>query len=134
MSLYLKKIGVLLIHSVEECSSVQIYNKFKKKLKPHAAFFAAASSLTDYISFVLSVTCKDEALKSLNNALTILQGQRMRLNDFRGFTDYIYVRRTNTKKLIRYLTTNRDRPIYSWYCNILIDSLCLLQLKPNPRH
>ena len=45
----LKKIGVLLIHSVEECSSVQIYNRFKKKLKPHAAFFAAASSLTDYM-------------------------------------------------------------------------------------
>ncbi len=45
----LKKIGVLLIHSVEECSSVQIYDRFKKKLKPHAAFFAAASSLTDYM-------------------------------------------------------------------------------------
>ncbi|HET7147743.1 MAG TPA: DHHA1 domain-containing protein [Candidatus Nitrosopolaris sp.] len=45
----IKKIGVLLIHSVHECSSVQIYNKFKKKLKPHAAFFAAASSLTDYM-------------------------------------------------------------------------------------
>jgi len=45
----LKKVGVSLIHSVEECSSVQIYNKFKKKLKPHAAFFAAASSLTDYM-------------------------------------------------------------------------------------
>ncbi len=45
----LKKMGVLMIHSVEECSSVQIYNKFKKKLKPHAAFFAAASSLTDYM-------------------------------------------------------------------------------------
>lgn len=47
--LALKKMGVLLIHSVEECSSVQIYNKFKKKLKPHAAFFAAAGSLTDYM-------------------------------------------------------------------------------------
>lgn len=45
----LKKVGVSLIHSIEECSSVQIYNKFKKKLKPHAAFFAAASSLTDYM-------------------------------------------------------------------------------------
>jgi len=45
----LRKVGVSLIHSVEECSSVQIYNKFKKKLKPHAAFFAAASSLTDYM-------------------------------------------------------------------------------------
>jgi single-stranded-DNA-specific exonuclease len=45
----LKKVGVSLIHSIEECSCVQIYNKFKKKLKPHAAFFAAASSLTDYM-------------------------------------------------------------------------------------
>jgi RecJ-like exonuclease len=45
----LKKMGVLLIHSVEECSSVQIYQKFKKKLRPHAAFFAAAGSLTDYM-------------------------------------------------------------------------------------
>jgi RecJ-like exonuclease len=38
-----------MIHSVEECSSVQIYNKFKRKLNPHAAFFAAAGSLTDYM-------------------------------------------------------------------------------------
>jgi RecJ-like exonuclease len=45
----LKKIGVVLIHSVEECTSVQVYNKFKKKLKPNAAFFAAAGALTDYM-------------------------------------------------------------------------------------
>jgi RecJ-like exonuclease len=45
----LRKLGVLMIHSVEECSSVQIYNKFKRKLNPHAAFFAAAGSLTDYM-------------------------------------------------------------------------------------
>ncbi len=45
----LRKMGVLLIHSVEECSSVQIYQKFKKRLLPHAAFFAAAGSITDYM-------------------------------------------------------------------------------------
>ena len=45
----LRKLGVFMIHSVEECSSVQIYNKFKRKLNPHAAFFAAAGSLTDYM-------------------------------------------------------------------------------------
>ena len=45
----LKNIGVVLIHSVEECTSVQIYNKYKKKLKSHAAFFAAAGALTDYM-------------------------------------------------------------------------------------
>ena len=45
----LKKMGVLLIHSVDECSSVQIYQKFKRRLLPQAAFFAAAGSLTDYM-------------------------------------------------------------------------------------
>jgi single-stranded-DNA-specific exonuclease len=45
----LKKIGVVLIHSIEECTSVQIYNKFKKKLNSHAAFFAASAALTDYM-------------------------------------------------------------------------------------
>lgn len=47
--LSLKNLGVSLIHSVEECTSVQIYNTFKRKLEPHAAFFAAAGSLTDYM-------------------------------------------------------------------------------------
>jgi single-stranded-DNA-specific exonuclease len=45
----LKKSGVTLIHSVEECTSVQIYNKYKKKLDSHAAFFAASAALTDYM-------------------------------------------------------------------------------------
>jgi single-stranded-DNA-specific exonuclease len=46
----LKNIGVALIHSIEECTSVQIYNKFKKKLNnSHAAFFAASAALTDYM-------------------------------------------------------------------------------------
>jgi single-stranded-DNA-specific exonuclease len=45
----LKKTGVTLIHSVEECTSVQIYNKYKNKLASHAAFFAASAALTDYM-------------------------------------------------------------------------------------
>jgi RecJ-like exonuclease len=47
--LSLKKMGVLLIHSVEECTSVQIYIKFKRNLELQSAFFAAAASLTDYM-------------------------------------------------------------------------------------
>jgi single-stranded-DNA-specific exonuclease len=45
----LRKMGVMLVHTVEECTSVQIYSKFKKKLKSQAAFFAAAGALTDYM-------------------------------------------------------------------------------------
>jgi RecJ-like exonuclease len=47
----LVKIGVLLIHTVEECTSVQVYNEFKNKFKfeSHAAFVAAAGALTDYM-------------------------------------------------------------------------------------
>jgi RecJ-like exonuclease len=45
----LKKLGVTLIHSIEECTSVQIYSKYKGKLDSHAGFFAAAGALTDYM-------------------------------------------------------------------------------------
>ena len=45
----LKKMGVALLHSVDECTSILIYSKFKKKLKTQAAFFAAAGALTDYM-------------------------------------------------------------------------------------
>jgi single-stranded-DNA-specific exonuclease len=45
----LKKSGVTLIHSIEECTSVQIYKKYKKKMDSHAAFFAASAALTDYM-------------------------------------------------------------------------------------
>jgi single-stranded-DNA-specific exonuclease len=45
----LNKSGVTLIHSIEECTSVQIYKKYKKKLDSHAAFFAASAALTDYM-------------------------------------------------------------------------------------
>jgi RecJ-like exonuclease len=45
----LKKAGVMLIHTIEECTSVQVYNKYRKKLPDHAAFFAAMGALTDYM-------------------------------------------------------------------------------------
>lgn len=45
----LKKAGITLIHTIEECTSVQVYSKYKKKLPDHAAFFAAMGALTDYM-------------------------------------------------------------------------------------
>jgi RecJ-like exonuclease len=45
----LKKAAVTLIHTTEECTSVQVYTKYKKMLPEHAAFFAAMGALTDYM-------------------------------------------------------------------------------------
>ena len=45
----LKKMGVTLVHTIDECTSIQIYAKFKKRLRSQAAFFAAAGALTDYM-------------------------------------------------------------------------------------
>lgn len=45
----LKKAGVALIHTVEECTSIQVYSKYRKKLPEHATFFAAMGALTDYM-------------------------------------------------------------------------------------
>lgn len=45
----LKKAGVALIHTVEECTSIQVYSKYRKKLPEHAKFFAAMGALTDYM-------------------------------------------------------------------------------------
>ncbi|WP_337861918.1 DHHA1 domain-containing protein [Nitrososphaera sp.] len=45
----LKKAGVALVHTIDECTSVQVYNKYKKKLPAHAVFFAAMGALTDYM-------------------------------------------------------------------------------------
>lgn len=45
----LKKAGVTLVHTIEECTSVQAYARYKKKLPAHAAFFAAMGALTDYM-------------------------------------------------------------------------------------
>ncbi len=45
----LKKARVTLVHTVDECTSVQAYSKYRKKLPEHAAFFAAMGALTDYM-------------------------------------------------------------------------------------
>ncbi len=45
----LKKADVTLIRTIEECTSIQVYTKYKKKLPDHAAFFAAMGALTDYM-------------------------------------------------------------------------------------
>ncbi len=45
----LKKIGVRLIHNIEECTSVQIYYLCKKKLNSKYSFYASAAALTDYM-------------------------------------------------------------------------------------
>ncbi|MBA3978934.1 MAG: single-stranded DNA exonuclease RecJ [Nitrosopumilus sp.] len=45
----LKKIGVRLIHDVEECTSVQIYYLCKNKLNSKFSFYASAAALTDYM-------------------------------------------------------------------------------------
>lgn len=45
----LKEAGVTLVHTVKECTSVQVYSKYKKKLPAHAAFLAAMGALTDYM-------------------------------------------------------------------------------------
>lgn len=45
----LKKADVTLIRTIEECTSMQAYTKYKKKLPEHAAFLAAMGALTDYM-------------------------------------------------------------------------------------
>ena len=47
--LELKKIGVKLFHSTDECTSIHIYNKYKRKFTSYSAFIAAAAALTDYL-------------------------------------------------------------------------------------
>jgi RecJ-like exonuclease len=47
--LELKKIGVKLFHSTDECTSIHIYNKYKRKFSSYSAFIAAAAALTDYL-------------------------------------------------------------------------------------
>src|ERR687895_242064 len=42
----LKKADVTLIRTIEECTSMQAYTKYKKKLPEHAAFLAAMGALT----------------------------------------------------------------------------------------
>ncbi len=45
----LEKIGVKMVHDINECASVLVYNKFKSKLSDYAAFIAACAAITDYM-------------------------------------------------------------------------------------
>ena len=45
----LRKVGVTLVHSTDECTSVQVYQRYKKKLNSYSSFYAAAGALTDYL-------------------------------------------------------------------------------------
>jgi len=45
----LKKIKVKLIHNTSECTSVLVYDMFKKKLSEHSTFVAACGAITDYM-------------------------------------------------------------------------------------
>ena len=45
----LEKLKVKMIHDINECTTVQVYNKFKSKLTDHAAFVAACAAITDYM-------------------------------------------------------------------------------------
>ncbi len=45
----LEDMKVKMIHDVDECTTVQVYNKFKSKLQDHASFIAACAAVTDYM-------------------------------------------------------------------------------------
>jgi RecJ-like exonuclease len=45
----LEKIKVKMIHDINECTTVQVYNTFKSKLSDHASFIAACAAITDYM-------------------------------------------------------------------------------------
>ncbi|MSV26653.1 MAG: single-stranded DNA exonuclease RecJ [Nitrosarchaeum sp.] len=45
----LEKIKVKMIHDINECTTVQVYNAFKSKLSEHASFVAACAAITDYM-------------------------------------------------------------------------------------
>jgi archaea-specific RecJ-like exonuclease len=45
----LKQIKVKLIHDINECTSVLVYDSFKSKLSEHASFVAACAAITDYM-------------------------------------------------------------------------------------
>ncbi|MGB6462832.1 MAG: DHH family phosphoesterase [Nitrosotalea sp.] len=45
----IKSLKVKLIHTVNECTTVQVYNAFKSKLNDHSALIAACSAVTDYM-------------------------------------------------------------------------------------
>ena len=45
----LKKLKVKVIHDINECTTVQVYNTYKSKLQDHASFVAACAAITDYM-------------------------------------------------------------------------------------
>ncbi|MGH9975867.1 MAG: DHHA1 domain-containing protein, partial [Nitrososphaeraceae archaeon] len=45
----LRKVGVSLVHNTDECTSVQVYQRYKNKLNSYSSFYAAAGALTDYL-------------------------------------------------------------------------------------
>ncbi len=45
----IKSLKVKLVHDINECTTVQVYNSFKKRLTDHSSFIAACSAVTDYM-------------------------------------------------------------------------------------
>ncbi|MGI0009755.1 MAG: DHHA1 domain-containing protein [Nitrosopumilaceae archaeon] len=45
----IQALKVKLIHNINECTTVQVYDTFKSKLTDHSAFLAACSAVTDYM-------------------------------------------------------------------------------------
>ena len=45
----LKRIKVKVIHDINECTAVQVYNAYKSKLGEHATFIATCAAITDYM-------------------------------------------------------------------------------------
>ena len=45
----LEKAKVKVIHDTNECTAVQVYDTYKKKLNDHSAFVAACAAITDYM-------------------------------------------------------------------------------------
>jgi len=45
----LGKLKVKVIHDINECTTVQVYNAYKSKLNDHASFVATCAAITDYM-------------------------------------------------------------------------------------
>jgi RecJ-like exonuclease len=45
----IKSLKVKLIHTINECTTVQVYNEFKSKLNDHSSLLAACAAVTDYM-------------------------------------------------------------------------------------
>lgn len=45
----LEKAKIKMFHDVDECTTVQVYDAYKKRLSDHASFVAACAAITDYM-------------------------------------------------------------------------------------